>query len=411
MYSHDIFGFLSRLSELNIIYNHLSKDEMRNFIAILNSTEEKSIFNEIGENLVTAFEYECKKEYYYSAQRYREVYLLFKNIYILGEYKFFIRKRYFRMLYEDIYESYYINSDYSQTRNELNDLLNMTDIEIPKDIKKMCYELILKSFYNEGKNYYDQKDYKYACELFEEGRKFTNQIQLWMDPFNNLMFYLKKVYWYLCQEKWSNYNRDDMEVALKYIRNAAYIDDYYKRKKEYLEFYYYAFRILNYSDNFFSEIQYFSDGSIDGRYLYNKNQLNSSLKSKIEQIKTNISNLNSELNSITNDISNTQLIINSKKIIISDKNSGITNLNNLIDSLLIKTTEVTNKIDENIDTGKEQVKQVEKNIKKKEDFIKEIKDLEKKKEEEILDFKKKNQDLKEKNKQLLLVLNTLEAKF
>ena len=57
------------------------------------------------------------------------------------------------------------------------------------------------------------------------------------------------------------------------------------------------------------------------------------------------------------------------------------------------------------------MKEVESNSKEKKDFLKEIKELEKQKENDIINMKNNNAILKQKNEQLLLMLNALENKF
>ena len=60
---------------------------------------------------------------------------------------------------------------------------------------------------------------------------------------------------------------------------------------------------------------------------------------------------------------------------------------------------------------KTQVKETEKNIKQQKDFAEEMKELEKQREEEIKNMKNDDADLKQKNAQLILMLNIIESKL
>lgn len=60
---------------------------------------------------------------------------------------------------------------------------------------------------------------------------------------------------------------------------------------------------------------------------------------------------------------------------------------------------------------KTQVKETEKNIKQQKDFAEEMKELEKQREEEIKNMKNDGADLKQKNAQLILMLNIIESKL
>ena len=150
---------------------------------------------------------------------------------------------------------------------------------------------------------------------------------------------------------------------------------------------------------------------IDGNYLYEKAIKINDLRNKNNNKKSELSNKNYELNSIINNINSKKSMIEIKRRSIEDKNKAIIKLNNLTNVLIEKEKDINAEVEGMVQDSRKQIEKVENNINKNEDFIKEIKKFEAEKENEIEFMRNNNEELKQKNQQLILMLKALESKI
>ena len=312
-------------------------------------------------------------------------------------------------------EKYKNEKDYTTAIDKLKEYLECKHItnEMRTDYKK----LILNCIYLQGKSEYNDKNYSYALELFEEAldKKLHGLASTYTDPSkDNITYYLSLIYEKLAKENWDNNNIYYMEKSIEYLKKSKNLNRPLSIQSKF-ELYYYLYKAYNepssYRTSYLENAKSFEESGINVANLYYKSKHISDLYNDISYKQNKISNLKYELNNINSNISNTQLIINAKNLAISNKKENIKELNNLADNLITKGGEINYKTDESIQETKKQVKEANENIEEKKNFINEIKELETQKEEEIKNMKNNNFNLKQKNEQLISMLNALESKL
>ena len=302
-----------------------------------------------------------------------------------------------------------------------------------EDYKTECKIILVNALYKGGENNLKSEDYESACEKFEEALNIINSNWKVKNKFYKsdiLICDLVKVYEKLAIKNW----KFNMEKSIEYLDKVRNINNN-KTSLIDLYIYYYLFKAYHNSDdsnrtNYLYQAQTFVEGSnycLCSRYhpslfymyfdniihnditdLYKKQNNITELKNQINMKISEVSNLNNEFYSIRKDISNIESLINPKKKLIKNKNEEITALNKLVDSLILKEKEVNNKTENVIKEEENKINEVKKNVSANKDFMKEIKELEIQKKEEIENFKNSNKNLEEKNKQLIVMLSSLE---
>ena len=373
--------------------------------------------NDLLDNIIEAISNERQKYYEDSAENYREIYEKLKDTHynwMLHEGFNMLKKKISQMKYKDVIENYYENKDYDTALDKFRECIDkeyMTDL-----YKRLCKINSTNCLYFLGKKEFSNNNYSNACELFEEALNnhtfhlTSDRTQIGREA---VVRELCNAYDKLAKEYWRNDNLYYMEKSLDYYNKIHKLIYYVWPSYSQFRLYYYLYKAYNESSSSrtFNLEQVKDNKEFDVIYLYNKSKHITDLYNDISKKQNNISNLNYELNSIKNNINNIQLMIDAKNIAITTQNSDIKNLDDLADTLLKKGGDINNQVDETINKGKNQVKEIEENLIEKKGFVEEIKEMEKQKEEEIRNMKNNNGILKQKNEQLILILNSLELKL
>ena len=371
-------------------------------------------------NLIEAFKNERQKYYEDSADYYIKVYEKFKEKDHLLTPSIMLGKKFLKLKYLEA-KKYNDEKDYSTAIDKLKEFIDINHNIVKSlgmfywDWKKDCRELLLVCLYDLGIHEYKDKNYSYSLQLLEEAlkikRKWFNE---YADVYYNVNYWLSKVYEKLAKEYWNNNDIYYMEKSIDYLNKSKNLNRPLSIQKN-LELYYYLYKAYYESNSYrisnLENAKKFEENGINVTDLYNKSKHISDLEYDISIKQNNISNLNYELNSINNNINNIQSKINAKNIVISNKNTAIRELNNLADALTKKGKEINSQANESINETKNQANEIKKNVQEKKDFVKEIKEFENQKENEIKNMKNNNISLKQKNEQLILMLNTLESKL